>query len=233
MKSTLGIVSSSLNATPAGSTVPGMPAVLWRHAYWTEGPEFVALGLSDGAAVDTWPDEAGTANLVQATAANKPTYRAAHAPLGSRPALDADGGDWMAVTVPRILQPYTVVAVAEGVTQGKLVMGLDGDASWTFYNSGGVFQANLGAFISGPTQDSGDHLFVLVANGASSQLIVDGTAGTGNPGTGSVADMRFAGIPSGFGLTGAASFIGIAAGVLSAGELDDLHIWAQSHYGTP
>ena len=29
----------------------------WTHAYWAEGPEFAALGLSNGAAVATWPDE--------------------------------------------------------------------------------------------------------------------------------------------------------------------------------
>ena len=112
----------------------------WAHAYWAEGPQFTALGVANGGAVTTWPDEMETPgsgglvvgfmsltlttpavvgdDLTQATAGNKPTYRSNSAAFNSKPIVEFDGTtDYLTTTwTTGIPFPYTVWAVVRNRT---------------------------------------------------------------------------------------------------------------------
>lgn len=221
---------------PVAGGFDPITAITWEHSYWAEGPAFAALGLADGDPIGTWPDETGSSDLTQSTAGMKPTYRTSLAALGSRPAVDSDGGDQIRASLTAISQPFTIVTVQEGIDAGKLGVDIDGDARWGLYNSSGKWNVWYGAGpINGGTSDTGKHLFVLVADGASCKIIVDGTtAVTGNAGTGPAGLFGYSGLStSGFYVSGSAGFLAIASGVMGASDLADLLAWSQSHYGTP
>jgi hypothetical protein len=81
--------------------------IAWTHAYWTEGPEFVASAPAAGSSgdsfrigaislnapsspsvyLDTWPDEVGTDDLTQATSTKRPQYIASDAGLNNKPVV--------------------------------------------------------------------------------------------------------------------------------------------------
>lgn len=90
--------------------------ITWSHAYWVEGPEFLALyggspgaaaatsrvgmvavqaatGIPDGTRIDTWPDEVGTLDATQGTSTNEPTYHTAAASLNGKPYIDFPDSD--------------------------------------------------------------------------------------------------------------------------------------------
>src|SRR5438552_554844 len=97
--------------------VPFSPLSISATAlWWTEGTELAALGLADGAAVSTFPDEIGTADFTQATASAKPAYQASVAQLGNRPTLRFDGTtDFMAATIA-LTQPTEYLVIARYTT---------------------------------------------------------------------------------------------------------------------
>lgn len=228
---TLGIVSSAI------VPVEGVLALGWTAAYWTEGPEFQALGLADGAAISTWPDEIGTADLTQSTAVNKPTYRSGYAGLNTRPAADSDGGDYMSTTAISVSQPFTIAAVLHGSASGQAIGSANqSDTVWFGYWSAGAWNANAGSTITGGTANGNAHLLVFEGNGASSRLLIDGVqVASGNAGANAINGLRAFGFftTGSFNHAGAASFYGIASGILSAGVQATLLAWSQSTYGTP
>lgn len=230
----------SMHVLAAGArAVPGydpITAISWLHSYWAEGPRFAALGLADGDPIGTWPDETGSSDLTQSTAGMKPTYRTSLAALGSKPAVDSDGGDQIRATLSAVSQPFTIVTVQEGIDSGKLGVDINGNSGWGLYNSSGKWNVFYGAGpINGGTSDTGKHLFVLVGDGASCKIIVDGTTVvTGNAGTGQAELFGYSGLSAGgFYVSGSAGFLAIASGVMGSSDLADLLAWSQDHYGTP
>ena len=83
----------------------------FTHAWWSEGAEFRALGLSDGQTVATLPDEVGTADAVQASESLKPVYRAATPAMNNRPTIEFDDSALATSSSPTYSQPFTFVAI--------------------------------------------------------------------------------------------------------------------------
>lgn len=85
--------------------------IAWTHLWWSEGSEMAALGYTNGAAVSSWPDEIGTADL-GAGAASSPTYTAASAAFENLPAVDfTTGQDLITGAFTAIPPPWEIVAV--------------------------------------------------------------------------------------------------------------------------
>ena len=69
------VTEHSNQVRPDDAQAPEVPQTIQGLQLWVRVESLA--GLADGAAVDVWPDEGGRSiNLVQATAANRPTYRA-------------------------------------------------------------------------------------------------------------------------------------------------------------
>lgn len=220
-------------------------SISWAHAYWTEGTEFVALGLTNGAALSSWPDEAATSDLAQATGANQPTFVTADASFNSRNVVRFDGSnDWMNVDFADLSQPNEIVAVARlrtvpGAAANAIL--LDGFATTgrhTMYRRGDISKWTMfaGTALSGTaTPDLVKHLFRAEFNTTSSKLFVDetqdgSTADAGsNVASGLAVGARFDGTTPG---AYDVAFIGVSDSLLTTQQRSDLHSWAQAHYGT-
>lgn len=220
----------------ASSAFNPVTGIAWAHAYWAEGPEFVALGYANAATVGTFPDEIGTADLIQASPVN--TYRSTG--FNSHPTVQAEAGSAkrMAATFTSIAQPFTVVAVLNNIGGGVLISNNTADTSWAFQKSTAWNIYGGSAVIGGGTPNNSAHLMVGVFNGASSKVIVDGvTLVTGSAGTVSASAMTL------FGLSTTATFnvsngcqvpfAAIAPSVLGTADLAALLSWSQGHYATP
>jgi len=171
-------------------------SVGWTAAYWAGGPEFAALGLADGAAVSSWPDEKATNNLAQATGTKQPAYRATGG-ANSKPALQFDGNDLISLNAaPTVTHPFTVVVIAKlGATSAGQKELLVGDSS-----NGALYQASTGwrmyngTVLAGGASDTNWHLFVAYFNGASSVLEIDGASNaSGNAETNNMAGVYVCG----------------------------------------
>lgn len=218
------------------------PNVLsWVASYWTEGADFAALGLSDGATASSWPDESGTRDLSHAATSPLPLYRAASAAMNSKPAIDHNGADnryTMATTITQT-QPLSYVLIMSpidlltqrihmqssgsnrptlraphGTNSGDVSM----TAGTTLTSAGGVLTANV------------PHLIVAVFDGASSVLEVNGVSvATGS--TSSSLDGRTVSVAA-VGADTRYAFAGIYAGnVLADGNWSTFETDAMSHYG--
>lgn len=209
----------------------------WAHAYWAEGPEFVALGLSNGAAVSTWPDEIGTADLTQATSTKQPAYQAT-AGAGSQPAVKADGGDVLhSATITTITQPFTLVCVLTGEDNDSVPIAADDGSLRFLYGVGTRWAIYFGNYLqSATTADFGAaHLMVAFASGSNSQIEKDGTAlVTGNAGTGTATSVTLFG---GGNTPVNPSVAALSFGAIYSGDARTDPKWAQfkawvtSHYG--
>jgi hypothetical protein len=233
MRSNLGIVASG--AGVAAAAFHPITSIAWDHAYWAEGTEFVALGYTNGGSITTIPDEIGTADLTNATVAQRPLYRSAYTNLNSQPAMDADPADaswdFMSYNIADIAQPYTVALVVEGIGSGQLPVG-EG-TGWAFYNNAGTWKAYAGTTLAGGTSDTGKHLMLFEGNGASSKIIVDGTTVvTGNAGTSAWTKFELFGVAGTLNLQGAIAFAAIKGAILSADDKASLRTWSQGKYGT-
>ncbi len=231
-----GVVSLALRRAASQRTGGFDPLTVgWTHAYWAEGPEFVALGLSNGGAVGTFPDEIGTADLTQGTGSAQPAFQSSVAALGNRATVKSDGADWVGpTTITIISQPFSVVVVESGATAGSLLVSTAGDLGWCFYMSGGVWLANAGSTISGGSADSGAHMLRFYANSASSKLAEDETVVvTGNAGTYGAGPIQLFRIPApGFNSAAHLAFVGIYAGdVATDAKWTQFKAWVTSHYG--
>lgn len=212
----------------------------WEHVFWAEGAEFVALGLSDGGTVVTWPDEIGTSDITNGNAAQRPTYVASDPTFG-QPAVRFDGsddnlfvsgGDW-----PDISQPYEIVMVMRFRSRSADFLyssspGTTGaDARDT---AGSQYLFAAGASLSGGTTDTTQHLLRAVHDGASSSFNVDEVSTmSGNAGTFAMQGLTMARSSSGIGPAAIdVPFFGVVAGTLTTQERADIHAYCQAHYGT-
>lgn len=214
--------------------------IAWHTAFWAEGPNFVALGLTDGTAVSSWPDESGNGrSATQATATSQPLYRATGVGLNSKPAVDFDGtDDWLrtAAFAVELSQPNTlvVVAIRDTGTDPNFVDGLTDAKRNQLGVRSGSFEMYAGAVVNGPASDTIAHVFIAEYNGASSKFKVDGTETTGNAGAAPIDGITLGSHYSGGGtelLDGRIAFVGLYDGILTDDEKQNLTFWAEEHYG--
>ncbi len=153
----------------------------WAHVYSAEGPNFVALGIADGAAVTTWPDEVGSNNPTQPTSGKRPLYRASGTGL-SLPCLDFDGSDDNFGTFDYsfpLAQPNSIVVlgyidttvnqyIVEGTAPGRRIIGIDGTPKFGHY-------AGAWALTTGSTSAGVFAFRSKLVNGTSDVLTLNGS----------------------------------------------------------
>lgn len=240
MGTPLGIIGSSGSGGGGGGATNPFTGlgITWTHGYWTSGPEFLALGLGNGASISSWPDEVGTADLAQATGSRQPTLVSSDTNLGNQPTVHFDGvDDYLTVTFASLAQPNEIAIVARLIANSGndfLFDGAGGSREIIYANSSGSWVYDAGASVGGGTVNTTKHLFRAVFNGASSNLRIDEVSIlSGNPGATALAGATLAAAPdpSNYGQWNIA-FVGIADSALTAQNRTDLHTWAQTVYGT-
>lgn len=210
---------------------------LFAHLYWTEGAEFIALGLADGASVSPWPDEVGVENLTNSNAARRPIYVASDATFNGKPVLRFDGSDDSLGDLygASVAAPFEVVCIARYRALGNdyiYSLGPSGTGAelteqFTVYNTG---------FGTGGTADTTQHFFRAVYDPGGTELFIDEVSTITGAGTAVGFDLD--GVTIARSSIGASSQLdivlwGVSSGLLTAAERTALHAWAQTNYGTP
>lgn len=238
-----GIVASSYHNPGGGGGPPNLLAIgSPAHAYWSEGPEFAALSLGDGAAVATWPDEVGTADLTQGTAGSRPAYDADG--LGGKPAVWFQT-DYMqtAAFAAGLGTPNGVACIFKFTTvpTGNAVVydGIEVASRHTLLRLGGAYwhYAGAGAFSGGAMDNTNPHLSVG-SFGNPGSLYVDGSTvvNAQNVGTHGITGLTLGADYSGVANKPAGieiAFLGIYDTPLDSTARAALLAAAQSWYGTP
>lgn len=215
-----------------------LTSIPWYAAYWAEDPAWIANKPADGATVTTWDDAVGSRDLTQATAASRPTLRNSSATLNNKPALEfvsdfftATAASWGTLT-----QPVSLIVVGFWTAPDASTDAIIGANTGTFLlrkNSTPLIQLFAASGLNGSTPNANAHLYGGVYNGASSNLIYDGTLTSGTVGAGSLAGVTL----SGTGGTAAShtftmAFAGFYSGVITSHlRWSDLKSWVTSHYG--
>ncbi|TVU61561.1 LamG domain-containing protein [Paenarthrobacter nitroguajacolicus] len=152
------------------------------------------LQLTDGAAVNAWPDMVAGGAALETV----PTYGAAPtaATVGTIKAVSFNGTTQGLKTSAVMNQPHTLVIVAKlqdsGVTGIRIIaggrLGSDTAVENAVLGTSGTAPSKIlflegGSTVNGPAADQAWHVFIGVFNGASSVLSVDGTEVSGNTGT--------------------------------------------------
>lgn len=149
-------------------------------------------------------DQSGSGNhLTQATLANMPTLTLNA--LNGLPGMTFSGGAGV-LTSPNITQaqPLTFTAVAKNISGASTPIEAGGAAVGMLYTGTNGASAVGGATLTATAADGGFHSLQAVLNGASSAMVVDGTATSGTAGaTGiSVTPLRIGRTSGGTSLTG-------------------------------
>jgi hypothetical protein len=227
-------------------TVPAFDplSLPWTHAYWAEGPAMAALGYSNGASVDLWPDEIGSADLTQATSARRPKFRAAYAALNNRPAIDNAVADSNGLAglggsfTSSLAQPCEVVVVfrSEADPSGAQMIVSDNIATLRvlrFFASPTNYGGSWGGtVVRGGTPDTSAHFARIRGDSTDEWFIDESSVASGNAGTTNLGSFRAFG-DAGSAMQGAIAFLAVAKPVLSAPDIAALHTWAQDLYSTP
>lgn len=224
----------------------------WSHVHWVSGPKMLALGLSEGGAVASWPDEVTTnaRDLSQSTAGARPTFRAAHASFGGKPVLEFDGtsdfmisANWSAalsqanyiymVARTRNLTNGANQYFSAGNTSGSThITGISTTGKWRM-------QGNNGAVASAGNADTLAHALRRVVNNFANQIYADETLvfnDTSNLGVETIGGLGIGARGDGAAGTFASldiAFWGIKDSALTAQEILDLRAWSQAFYATP
>jgi hypothetical protein len=217
----------------------------WTHAWWAEGPAMAALGYSDGGLVGTWPDEIGSADLTQATSANRPVFRASSASFNSKPMVDGavtTGTEIMstAAFASAYAQPLDVVLVVRWKNTASPNAYFDrvGTLGFRIRMDGDLgvptrWGINFGTNQRGSAADTTTHLQRARADSTSTLYNDEVAVATGSAGSNSLTGVTLFGQVGGGGAAVQVAFVGIAKPVLSGPDIASLHEWAQDHYGTP
>lgn len=162
--------------TPAMEPPPNpLTTVAWTAAYWAGDPAWATPG--DGNPVGSWRDAAGGHPLTAAGTA-RPTFRAAVPNLNGQPGVEFDGTtDVMTAAIGAIIQPYTLVLIAEvlpininntpcvldSMGTGRAALFINGGGgSWTFFPNGPA--------MGNGSAGAGRWAFRILANNATSEL---------------------------------------------------------------
>ncbi len=227
-------------AVAADASIGGVD---WAHAYWTEGPRFVAEGYADGGAVGTWPDEIGDLDLVQPTGTQQPLYRAAEVDLSNRPAIDADGVDdnvgWTS-PVAAIGPPWSLVYIGT-VNPGSAGVRVMQSASTSGTRAPGTastkwsirFDHSAVSMTLSPVANQGELVVVVGLVGDDALLVGADSMTDKDAGDEPLTQLLAFGRDGGLNVTaGAASFIGAYNGdVRDDPGYSTLRAWAASYYG--
>lgn len=232
---TSGTVEVSYDPADFVSASP-IDLVSWVAAFWAEGPEFQALGVSDGATFATWPDEIGAVDLISPSSGAYPTYDADG--LAGQPAITYLSGDYQRQTSSMSPAGTATVVICKVATTGSSRwhdnQASGGGGRWVMGTySGNVWQIYFGTS-AGQTVPSNTaaHLFLYYQNGSNDRMEVDGTTiyGPANYGTSTMARLNVNDSGGGGGVT--IAFLGVYNGDPDTDPgWADFVAWANDKYG--
>lgn len=237
--------ASSTNSYPRSGVAgappfnPNFPTTVTGLVAWQDAAQIT--GQADNTPLSSWPTQvnAPTWNLQQ-SGAFRPTYykTTAGKTVNGQPAVWWSGSQGMFVspTQSAQAQPFTQLLVA-GVTAASGTQVFydsdSGTAALSLSLSGGNWVANAGSALTGPAADTSVHLFAVVANGASSQLIVDGNATSGALGANGQIYLNLGQSSAGANrLTGVVCEIALYSGVMSGANLTAWHTYSKAKWAT-
>lgn len=168
------------------SVVPVMNLV---HGYGAK-----TFGLANGAAIASWADRVGSANAVQATPANRPTFAKVESEWGSAVRFERASGQFLKSSPAAVSQPGMIFAVVKsstvttssaGANERRLVTGLDGTNAWSIGQLGDGTSARwrlsvgtTSIFHTGAVANTGWTVLVAAFDGNESFLRVNGVQQT-------------------------------------------------------
>lgn len=156
----------------------------WHALYYTGGPEFVALGYTNGVDVTNFPDEIGTVNM-SSMLTDWPTFVASDADFGGEPSIDFNGGQAIRTTTTGITGPSTVILIGKYKSTSSpstTAYLCDHDTSggrFIFFitsSTGFRFSSTTTQVLAGGTKDTNPHCWVGYGNDNSSEWVIDGTS---------------------------------------------------------
>lgn len=220
--------------------VPFNPLSLgWAHAYWTEGPNFLSLGLANNDNVTTLPDEIGSADMDGT--GHQPFYQIADDSQLGQPVIQTSGvgGSYLGpAAMSTISPPHTVVIIGyvTGTGARYLTDGFDGSHRRIIgSDAGGGWRMYAGSDTTGGTASAGPHAFVsMIVSGTPDTLKVDGSGViSGDAGNHDIVGLTIGGAYDGGVYSGAEyAFVGVYPGDVTAdGNWAGFQAWVLSHYG--
>lgn len=238
----------TVNADAGGGPPPPfdpVTSIAWAHLFYAAGPQFVALGLLDGAsmAAVNWPDEIA-ANAVPLTGGSG-TYRAADAVINSQPSVEmpvAGNGKMHASSVAvgaQVAQPFSIVAVfqLDSITPSDYFFdganaGSSGNRVLVRATAGPVWSLFMGSDRTGGTPATGIQAVRVHAVSGNDLLTANGSTVISGVNAGDVTWQGVTLSESGVVMDGRFAFWGIYAGDITAdGAWSDLQAWVLTTYG--
>ena len=234
-------------AAAAAATPSFNPLTSWTtdpvHGVWASDPLWTPP--ADGGAVSSWRNGGSVGgDLVQATGAKQPTYRASTAAFNNQPTVQGDGiDDYLAVNfAPYYIQPYYIVAAMSKGKAANVAETIFSDhtggahevASYTGTGAS-TWRMKASTELTGGTADTNPHLLTYTFNGASSSLFVDGTSTiTGNAGANPLLALELFALANGYGLFSSghiAFFLIFTTNPTALPEWATFKAWVTSTYG--
>lgn len=226
----------------AGLTYNPLAAgITWHAAWWAEDPLWTP-GFVDGQSVDWWRDGGQQqVDLVQADTAKQPIWYESVDAMNGHAAIKGDGSNdflqtanWSGV----LAQTYLTYCVFTVSANSKVIYdGNDVTNRGLFWRDGsGNWEINNGSIIQAAGADTSAHLATIVADGASSQIIIDGTSlVTGNAGAAGLDGLTlFANNAGAACNAGHVAFMAVISGanwIAQAAKVTEFGAWALDYYG--
>lgn len=214
---------------PGGASGPPVidPATLSPYAWWDAQS---ITPQADDTDLTTWPDISGNGrDLSQATAANKPHYRAVG--IGGKPSVQlAVASHFMDASVT-LAQPYTLAAViSHGVNTVNKILTAEGASNpFTGTDAAGDLRWSSGTVLTGGRIADIPRVLILAYNGASTVRRIDTVEATVNPGTtGHSSTLRLGGASGAW--VGYVGELILFPTALTSGQRDDLHDYFRSRW---
>jgi hypothetical protein len=215
--------------------------IAWVHAYYAEGPNYLAQGYADAASITTLPDEAGSADLTVAKP-TKPTHADSSSDMNNNPAFNFTGGGIQTATAwTGVTQIYETIMVAVGIPDAvnqQYWFDAHGSTDLRLYTSGSSSEMTIG--LGGNTQRWNIGVTAAVetwgakGDGTSTRVYQNGVDEFGHSNASTAA---FRGLTLGADQAGAnpgvghVAFWGIKDSAFTTGERADIQDWASTKYG--
>jgi hypothetical protein len=219
----------------AGGAFNPLTDVAWDHAYWAEGPEYVALGYGNGVESVNWPDEIGTADLPRGGGGTGALYSATGG-ANSKPALNFATSRWHQTGVLSWAAPWSWVVIGKhgGTNSTRIISGQHANPSFSqIYRDG---SGNFGFYMNGEVADgaadTNNHMFLAYCPASGSRVLgVDGAESSGGTSGLTLTVLNTSGGNAEYGNC-VLSFVGVKlADVRSDSGWAGFNSWCESYYG--
>jgi hypothetical protein len=192
------------------------------------------IGAGNGF-VATLYDQAGAANMTQATAANQPQLILSG--FGTLPIIrfnNASATSMASASVPTVAQPFSMACLAKRtavLSTFDSMLESNGGNTGLLFSVSGTFLVYAGTQANLSQTDNAMHAFQGLFNGASSTGVVDGTSTASSSGVN--AWQTFAGIGSNFGqpFTGDWGEGGHWSGLFSGAQITSMNSNMHTYWG--